>query len=522
MKKHCVELHQTGQFSQFFLDYIGGKKELTPFYSHLPKLESFKQAIEQKSFSQEKRKVLLDALQGQYANQEVSYAVSKNIESLGSGQTFTVTTGHQLNLFTGPLYFIYKIVSTINLAKKLAETYPEYKFVPVYWMATEDHDFDEINYFKLDGKKYQWGSDQKGAVGDFELDKSFKEFLKSVPFAPDFFQVAYSTSKTLAEAVRKYINVLFGEEGLLIIDGDDVNLKSEFKEVILSDLFEHTPFEKATETTEALEELGYSSQIFPREVNFFYLDKGVRERIEKMESGFGVVNTDLRFTEEEIKALVEKHPERFSPNVVLRPLYQEVILPNLAYLGGPAEVVYWLQLKGVFEHFEVPFPVLLPRNFALIINEKVQRKMQQLNWEAKDLFVDLDHWKKLFVKAEASIDIELNKQKEVISALFETKGKEAAHLEKTLENAFEAGKVRSLKILDQMATKLRKAEERRLHTQIERACCVHELVKPGGNPQERVVNMMQFYLGNPSLILELLDCFDPFDFRMMVLSDENR
>ncbi|WP_339751406.1 bacillithiol biosynthesis cysteine-adding enzyme BshC [Algoriphagus aquimarinus] len=521
MKKHCVELHQTGQFSQFFLDYIGGKEELTPFYSHAPKLESFREAIEQKTFSEGNRKVLVEALHSQYANQEVSYAVSSNIDSLASDRTFTVTTGHQLNLFTGPLYFIYKIVSTINLAKKLAETYPKNKFVPVYWMATEDHDFDEINYFKLDGKKYQWNSEQTGAVGDFELDKSFKEFLKTVSFAPEVFQEAYSTSKTLAEAVRKYVDALFGEQGLVIVDGDDENLKREFSEVIISDLFDHTPFVKASQATEELEELGYSSQIFPREVNFFYLEKGLRERIERMESGFGVVNTELRFTDEEMKVLVEKHPERFSPNVVLRPLYQEVILPNLAYLGGPAEVVYWLQLKGVFDHFEVPFPVVLPRNFALLINEKVQRKMKQMNWDVEDLFVDIEHWKKTFVKAEASIDIELAKQKEVISMLFDVKGKEAAHLEKSLENAFEAGKVRSLKIIDQMATKLRKAEERRLHTQIERACCIQELVKPGGSPQERVVNMMQFYLSNPDLISELLDCFDPLDFRMMVLANES-
>lgn len=521
MKKHCVELHQTGQFSQFFLDYIGGKKELMPFYTHVPKLESFKQAIEQKTFSEGHRKILVEVLQGQYANQEISYAVSSNIESLASDRTFTVTTGHQLNLFTGPLYFIYKIVSTINLAKKLAETYPDCKFVPVYWMATEDHDFDEINYFKLDGKKYQWNSEQTGAVGDFELDKSFKEFLKSVSFVPEVFLEAYSSSKTLAEAVRKYVNSLFGEEGLLVVDGDDSRLKREFTEVILCDLFEHTPFQEATEATEALEKLGYSSQIFPREVNFFYLEKGVRERIEKMESGFGVVNTELRFTDEEMKALVEKHPERFSPNVVLRPLYQEVILPNLAYLGGPAEVVYWLQLKGIFDHFKVPFPVLLPRNFALLINEKVHRKMSQLNWDEEDLFVDLDYWKKTFVQAEASMDIELSKQKEVISTLYDLKGKEAAHLDKSLENAFEAGKVRSLKIIDQMATKLRKAEERRLHTQIERACCIQELVKPGGSPQERVVNMMQFYLSNPDLISELLACFDPLDFRMMVLANES-
>lgn len=521
MKKHCVELQQTGQFSQFFLDYIGGGKELKAFYSHSPKLESFKQAIENKVFPEDHRHVLVKALQHQYANLEVSHAVSANIDSLASERTFTVTTGHQLNLFTGPLYFIYKIVSTINLAKKLAKAYPEYKFVPVYWMATEDHDFDEINYFKLDGKKYQWNSSQTGAVGNFKLDASFKEFLKSVSFAPEFFTEAYSSSATLSEAVRKYVNSLFEQEGLVVIDGDDPALKKEFKDVILSDLFDHKPYEKASETTEALEELGYSSQIFPREINFFYLDQGIRERIEKMDSGFGIVNTDFRFTDEEMKVMVESHPEKFSPNVVLRPLYQEVILPNLAYLGGPAEVVYWLQLKGVFDHFEVPFPVLLPRNFALLLNAQVQRKMQQLNWSVEDLFVDIDHWKKTFVKTEASIDIELTKQKEIISTLFDAKGKEAAHLERSLENAFEAGKVRSLKIIEQMARKLRKAEERRLHTQIARACCIQEQVKPGGSPQERVVNMMQFYLDNPDLISELLDCFDPLDFRMMVLGNES-
>ncbi len=519
MKKHCVELHLTGQFSQFFLDYINGKEELKPFYEHSPTIESFREAIAQRNFPGHNRQVLVEVLQNQYADLEVAGSVSGNIESLASSRTFTVTTGHQLNLFTGPLYFIYKIVSTINLAKRLSGEYPEFRFVPVYWMATEDHDFEEINYFRFDGRKHQWKSKQTGAVGDFELDASFREFLESVPFAPEFFQEAYSTSKNLGEAVRKYVNHLFGAEGLVVVDGDDPRLKREFTDVVLSDLFEHKPFEKATASSKALEELGYGSQIFPREINLFYMDKGLRERIEKMESGFGVVNTELRFTDDEMKALVKQHPERFSPNVVLRPLYQEIILPNLAYLGGPAEVVYWLQLKGVFGHFQVSFPVLLPRNFALILPKKALRKMEQLNWGVEDLFIDLDQWKKTFVKAEASMDVELTKQKEVVSALFDAKGKEAAHLEKSLENSFEAGKVRALKIWDQMARKLRKAEERRLHIQIERACCIHEIIKPAGSPQERVVNMMQFYLSSPELISELLACFDPLDFRMMVLED---
>ncbi|SIN96051.1 bacillithiol biosynthesis cysteine-adding enzyme BshC [Algoriphagus halophilus] len=517
MKKHCVSLQETGQFSDFFLDYLNGKEELKPFYSLEPKLESFSEAIKNKNFSNSARETLVKELHSQYEGIEISEKVKANIQSLALDQTFTVTTGHQLNLFTGPLYFIYKIVATINLAKQLAQKYPANKFVPVYWMASEDHDFDEINYFKLDGKKYQWNSDQTGAVGDFKLDDSFQSFLKSVSFAPDFFKEAYSSSKTLAEAVRKYVNYLFEEQGLVILDGNSQALKSQFKEVIKDDLFLHHSNQKAEAATQKLEELGYKGQIFPREINFFYLHQGIRERIERSGDEFKVLNTELKFSKTELEKLIETNPERFSPNVVLRPLYQEVILPNLAYLGGPAEVIYWLQLKGVFDYFEVPFPILLPRNFALLITPLIRKKIAQLGWDEAQIFEDYDSWKKEFVRSEASIDLELQEEKELISSLFEKKGEEAALLEGSLKEAFAAGKVRSLKILDQMSRKLRKAEEKKQQVQLDRALAIHAFTKPNGAPQERVVNMMQFYLSSPELIDDLLACFDPLDFRMMVL-----
>jgi bacillithiol biosynthesis cysteine-adding enzyme BshC len=518
MKKHCVELDQTGQFSPFFLDYITGKEQLKPFYAHAPSIESFKNAIQQKNFSSDQRAILLEALRKQYQGIELSEVSKTALESISDPKTFTVTTGHQLNLFTGPLYFIFKIVSTINLARKLKAAYPEFQFLPVYWMASEDHDFEEINYFKLDGQKYQWNSSQTGAVGDFELDASFKAFLKTTPFAPDFFKEAYTSSQTLAEAVRKYVHALFGEEGLLIVDGNDAALKKSFSKVMLEDLIHHIPFQKASEKTDQLASLGYKSQIFPREINLFYLVKGIRERIEKTTQGFSVLNTDLNFSESEIRVLVEQNPERFSPNVVLRPLYQEMILPNLAYLGGPAEVIYWLQLKGVFDHFQVSFPVLLPRNFGLILDQPIQAKIHKMGWSHEDLFQDFESWKRAFVMRESTLDIKLEHQKETIDKLFEATGAEAALLDASLLRSFEAGKVRSLKILDQMSVKLRKAEERRLKTQLDRGKVIHEFTKPGGSPQERVVNMMQFYLNHPDLIQDLLDCFDPLDFRMMVLS----
>lgn len=517
MKKYCVPLNQTRQFSSFFLDYLAEKEHLKPFFTHSPKIENFKNAIQQKNFSASQRKLLIDSLRKQYQGIQISETTESAMASLQDSKTFTVTTGHQLNLCTGPLYFIFKIISTINLARKLKVAHPDFHFIPVYWMASEDHDFEEINYFKFDGKKYQWKTNQTGAVGDFELDAGFQTFLKAIPFAPDFFKDAYAHSQTLAEAVRKYVHALFAEEGLLIVDGNDASLKKSFSEVILQDLFAHTPFQKATHASDQLSKLGYKSQIFPREINFFYLREGVRERIERIPGGFMILNTDLTFSESEMEVLVARHPERFSPNVVLRPLYQEMILPNLAYLGGPAEVVYWLQLKGIFDHFQIPFPVLLPRNFALILDQPIQAKIQKLGWSQEDLFQDFDTWKRNFVKNEAILDINLERQKEAIAEIYQQAGSEATKLDGSLARSFEAGRVRSLKILDQMSVKLRKAEERRLQTQVMRAEEIQEFTLPGGSPQERVVNMMQFYLSHPDLISDLLDCFDPLDFRMMVL-----
>lgn len=518
MVKSSVDPACTRQFSALFLDYLGQKPELAAFYNQFPAIGNFGKLIQERRFDKARRESLVRVLQEQYAGIALGEMSSHQIISLADDNTFTVTTGHQLNLFTGPLYFIYKIVSTINLAKKLGDAYLGYHFVPVYWMATEDHDFEEINYFKLDGKKYQWKTDQRGPVGDFVWDAGFREFLKEVSaFAPEFFLQAYQSSRNLAEAVRKYVHHLFGEKGLLVVDGNHPELKKALIPILKADLLSHEPYTLATAQTQRLDGLGYKSQIYPREINLFYMQKGLRERIEKVGRIYKVLNTDIQFTQEGIIEQLESHPERFSPNVVLRPIYQELILPNLAYLGGPAEVAYWLQLKSMFDHFEVPFPALLPRNFAVILDQSVDKKIAQLGLQDTDLFESVLDWKRKFVEHQASVDFQMETEKAQLSALFQKKGAEAAALEKSLQNAFEAGKVRALKILEQLSDKVRKAEEKRLEIQIKRRTDIQSFLYPGGSPQERTENMMRFFLAKPNLLDELLEMFDPLDFSYMIL-----
>ncbi|WP_186755834.1 bacillithiol biosynthesis cysteine-adding enzyme BshC [Echinicola salinicaeni] len=522
MMKSTLEPECTGQFSPLFIDYIRKDEKLRPFYNQYPSLENFESIIQEREFDQGKRRVLKEALEKQYEGFDLTDKVLEHIQSVAENKTFTVTTGHQLNLFTGPLYFIYKIVSTINLAEKLQQAYPDFNFVPVYWMATEDHDFEEINHFTYEGKKYSWNSAQKGAVGDFNLDAELQGLLKELSFAPDFFKRAYTEKGNLAQAVRYYVNYLFGEKGLVIVDGHDTALKKVFTPVIKDDLKFNSANDLVNEQTGNLEKLGYKSQVFPREINFFYLEKGVRSRIVKTKEGFEILDTGEQIKEDVMLDLVEAYPERFSPNVVLRPLYQEYILPNIAYLGGPAEVAYWLQLKLVFDHYHTDYPVVMPRNFAMILNSNAQRKVRTLGLSQTEIFQDFDLWKKEYVRQHSQSDLDLKKEKEALKAIFENMGEEASEIDATLKPSSEAAKTRALKVLEHFGKKLRKAEERNLETALRQMQDLKGLLFPGGTAQERKNNFLEFYLEDNDFIASLYEHFDPLDFNFIILEQDGR
>lgn len=516
MQTEKIDLDETGCFSSFFIDYINGKKELASFYQASPSIEGFSEQIANRSFPSSHRQTLVNVLKAQYKKLETSSSVSENIESILSEKTFTLTTGHQMNIFTGPLYFIYKIVTVINTAKSLKEKYPDFNFVPVYWMASEDHDFDEINHFHLYGKKYQWNTEQTGAVGKFDPSE-LKDILDKLPKGVPVFEKAYLENTSLADACRHYVNTLFGEEGLVVIDADHLALKKEFVAVIEDDLFEHSPNSLVSEQTRKIENLGYKTPVNPREINFFYMYEGVRARVEKTNNGFEVVNTALKFSEEEIRTLIKEHPERFSPNVVLRPLYQETILPNLAYIGGPSELVYWLQLKPMFDHFSVPFPLLMPRNFGLIIPSHQKNKWEKTGFSRSDLFESPHELENKWVKKRAQDALSFSKETSLISSVYQTLIKKANIIDPTLTPHLEVLATQTKNRLALAEKKIVRAEKRNQKDALSQMAAVQEALFPNGGLQERHDNFLNFYQDDPTFILTLLREFDAFDFRMHVL-----
>lgn len=512
MNCQYLPLASTGQFSQLFLDYIGKKDKLRPFYNRFPELSAFQEQVHDKVFDASKRQVLVDALARQYQ----SVANKPDFSILLQPNTFTVTTGHQLNIFTGPVYIIYKLITTINLARRLKEAYPDYNFVPVYWMASEDHDFAEINHFSLSGRTYAWQTEQRGAVGRMN-PQELTTLLDQIPEKLPVFEEAYSKHNTLVDAVRYYINELFGTNGLVCLDADDAALKRVFSPIMRDELVHQKSGELVNQQTEQIEALGYKTVIAPRDINLFYLDDQLRERIERKDDGtYRVLHTKLTFSESDILTLLDEHPERFSPNVVLRPLYQETILPNLAYIGGPSEIPYWLQLKGVFEHYQTPFPLLMPRNFALYVPSVAAKRIAKLGLTPEELFQDTLLLKHEYVEHHARHTLKFDNENKVVHKALDAILHKAQMVDPTLEKAVLAETKRFSNAVARLEKKMRRAEERNQETGVRQLLAVKDELFPNGGLQERSENFLTFYLNDRHFLQKMQSAFDPFDYRMQL------
>lgn len=529
MPTDCINYQKSGYFSKIMIDYLDEKPELKQFYNRFPKIENFQAQIAEKkaNFPLENRQVLVTELEKQYAQISISDKTKANIQSLINPETFTITTGHQLNLFTGPLYFLYKIVSVINLTKELKSKFPENHFVPIYWMATEDHDFEEINYFNFKNKKIQWKQDSFGPVGRlsteglndvFELFENELGIGENAKFLKELFKKSYLEHSNLADATRFLANELFKNEGLVIIDGDSRELKKLFAPFAKEELLKQTSFEKVSETIELLND--YTIQVNPREINLFYIEDNLRERIIFENGIYKINNTSIEFSQGEILSELDKNPEKFSPNVILRPLYEEIILPNLAYIGGGGELAYWLELKSNFEANNITFPMLLLRNSVLLASEKQVEKADRLNLSWKDLFSNQQDLFTSKTTEFSSLKIDFSEQKEHLKKQFEKLHDIANQTDKSFIGAVNAQEVKQIKGLENLEKRLLKAEKR-VHTEaLDRIFLLQNELFPNQSLQERKANFSTFYLEFGSeLITKLLKELKPLDqeFKVMIL-----
>lgn len=532
MDAACISYKETGYFSNTVTDYLEDKPELRPFYSYRPDWEGFKTLLKNKKVIGN-RDLLAQVLTKQYQSIPTSgnYASAQsNIDLLKSDNTYTITTGHQLNIFAGPLYFIYKIVTAIKLASQLKEKFPDKNFVPVYWMASEDHDFAEINYTNIGGKKVHWWYEASGATGRIDpvtmrqALNQYKGVLGLDHHAEELAEIvenAYAKFSKLADATRYLVNALFGQYGLVIIDADDHDLKKQFAHIIEEDIIEQHSSKNIDSTNEQLKKQHVHIQVNPREINFFYLSDGLRERIIFEDGGYKVLNTEISFTKEELQKEIQTTPEHFSPNVVMRPLYQEYILPNIAYVGGGAEVVYWLELKSNFEYYKVDFPILILRNSGLVIPKQSASKVTRMELPLAELFKSIDAIKTNWIKQHSDHELSLRNEWNELQQVLENIKLRSSRIDPTLAQSTSAIQARLEHAIDRLEKKLIRAEKKNYHTRLEQIDHIKAELFPKDSLQERTENFGLFYVKwGQQFIDELIRHFEPLDFQFTVLTEK--
>jgi bacillithiol biosynthesis cysteine-adding enzyme BshC len=493
---------QASYFTRIILDYLDHAEGLKPFYEHQPSLVGLQKAIDnRKDFAN--RAVLVDQLKKQYHNVGSKGATQKNLEALLSQNTFTITTAHQPNIFTGPLYFIYKILHAIKLAEYCKVSMPQYDFVPMYFMGSEDADLAELGHFYLGGQRIEWKTNQTGAVGRMKVDKEFMKIIESIggqlAVLPSGHEVisliknCYQEGMLIQDATFRLVDALFGDYGVIVLIPDNAALKKLGAGFFRDDLVNETASGIVEQTASRLQAAGYSLQVNPREINLFYLKDGMRERIVRVKDKFVTHDSRITFDQKEILAELNDHPERFSPNVILRGIFQETILPNLVYIGGGGEIAYWLQLKDLFENYKISFPILLLRNSFLIVERKWQEKINKLGFAVEDFFLPEQELANRLVARETKNEIKLNGNFTDAEKLFESVKKQALAVDVTLARHVDALKTQSIYRLQELEKKMLRAEKRKFTDQQRQIHNIKENLFPNNGLQERVDNFMYYY-----------------------------
>lgn len=447
-----------------------------------------------------------------------SPATFQNIQLLNNSNTFTITTGHQLNLFTGPLFFIYKISSVIQWCNYLKKHYPAFNFVPVFWMASEDHDVDEINHFYFKEHRFQWNRASDGtpvfALSTKELDTLWHEMKTTQFFSEQDLQLfynAYIQHNTYINATRFLLNELFGKYGLVILDPNEKVFKEAFKEIFYSDIFENNFYHQVLHTVETFKTHHYHIQVNPRPVNTFLFSDNKRYLIQQDKHRYYLKDTEITFSKEALQEMLQHTPEKFSPNVLLRPLLQQKILPNIAYIGGNAEIAYWLQLKQAFDHYSISFPFLIQRPVLFIAPRPTLQKISKLQLPIQHIFeYDLNKTIQEYLNQQ-QLSIQLSEEKNKLLFVFDQFHQITDTIDKSLVAFVNAEKTKTMKFVETLEQKLNKTIKQKNDTIVRQIESIYATFFPNTIMQDRVWNLFYVYkLLNYSSYIEFIEAIQAF------------
>ncbi|MCK9210612.1 MAG: bacillithiol biosynthesis cysteine-adding enzyme BshC [Ignavibacteriaceae bacterium] len=501
-----------------FLDYIYEFHNVKDFYStDFRNKDSY--ADHFRAVTKEQNPLLFklpELILDQYTSNQPSSKTQKNITLLKEPKTLAVFTGQQLGILGGPLYTIYKTITTIKLAQYLNERFDEFNFVPVFWLEGDDHDFDEVNsitiineennLIKLTYEDSLPEGEFRGSVGELtftsgintlldELQKNLRktEFTDALILE---LRDIYKEGKTFKESFRQLIFNYFDQYGLILFDPQQNEIKKLLKPIFHEELLNYRLHsEKLILRSAALEET-YHAQVKVRPINLFMNYENGRYAIEPVDEHFRLKHKRVKFTQEELLKFISDSPEIFSPNVILRPICQDYLFPTAFYVGGPSEISYFSQVLPLYEDFQIPQPIIYPRSAATLIEKGVQTVFDKYQLTLNDFFLNADKIAEKVISrlSEKDFDTDFAAAQTEIENVIEGLKQNLLSLDKTIYDAADRYKQKIVSTLMELKGKTNEAQKRKYETTLRQTTKTSLAVFPNANLQERELNY--FYFAN--------------------------
>lgn len=500
--------------SSLVKDYIDNFGKVKEFYNgDYNNFDVFQERAEELRNRELPLGKLASILKEQNQSYGCGFRTLENIDLLLERRACAVVTGQQVGLFSGPLYTIYKALSTIKLAARLNRTC-EGCYVPVFWLASEDHDFREVNHVKIINKENQvvqltyhpdWQDGRRPVFLinlDADINSAINELLDHThpsEFKDEVVErlkEAYHPNQNFVKAFALWLTHLFKSYGLILIDGSDKRMKVLGRSIFKEEINDNSPVtQKTLETNQRLIALGYHAQVHVHKglLNMFFLNQD-RHTLEIQNGKFHLKGMNKWFTRQELIDLVEKEPQRFSPNVLMRPIYQDTLLPTVAYVAGPAEIAYYAQMKGIYEYFNLPMPIIYPRKSVTLVEKKVDKVLDSYNLKVSDFWNDVEQLINQIARENLppSIEEKIAKSKDCIERDLSILEQEVTAFESTLRESFEVVKGKMQHQIDVLEKKILQAYKRRneiVRNQIYKA---KNNLYPDHNLQERELNIVPY------------------------------
>jgi bacillithiol biosynthesis cysteine-adding enzyme BshC len=497
-------------------DYIYSYRKVDEFYNgNFRKLAAFQRQTDLVRSRILERGPLASILLDRNRRYGCGSPTLRNIDKLINDRACAVATGQQVGLFSGPLYTVYKALTAIKLAEKLNKNCQGY-FVPIFWLASDDHDFAEIDHIKLLNKdnciqEVRYRSPLSGSkipASKLVLTSEIKDCIQHLndatpnsEFKPEVFSDlsdAYQPGRSLAEAFARWMTRLFKTFGLILIDASHPDFKELGKDVFYHEISENSPSTKyALVTSEKLRQAGYHTQIQLHEgILSVFLAERERQTIQLKNGDFHIKGTEQSYKKGEILSLLEKKPSVISPNVLLRPIYQDALLPTVAYIGGPAEIAYFAQMKGVYESFGLYMPIIYPRKSLTVVEKNIGNLLRNYNLKIQDIWQNGGRIVRELSEEQIpeSIDRFLNSVASHNEQAFASIKQEMSVFEPTLEKSAELTLHKMNHQLKLLEKKILKASKK-LHDRVTRQLSkMKNSLYPSNRLQERVLNITPFLI----------------------------